>query len=77
MSKNQKKVDLESQETSEEQEVSAEQVSIRFECLKFAQTVRKENIENLWATRKQVPQEVSVDELIDDAQKIWEYLISN
>jgi hypothetical protein len=67
-----------SEDTSTETiEVSAEQISVRFECLKFAQSVRKENIENLWATRKQVPEELSVEELIKDAEKIWEYLISS
>lgn len=60
-----------------EEGISAETVSVRFECLKFAQAVRKENIENLWATRKSVPEEVTVEELIEDAEKIWEFLISN
>ena len=79
MSKKLKKLDEKDLETPEKEveNIPTEQISIRFECLKFAQTVKKENIENLWATRKQVPEEVSVDEIINDAEKIWEYLISN
>jgi len=63
-------------ESDEVIEVSAESISIKFECLKFAHAVKKENVENLWVTRKQIPEDVEVETLIKDAEKIWKYLIS-
>jgi 5'-deoxynucleotidase YfbR-like HD superfamily hydrolase len=51
--------------------------ALKLECLKYAKNVTKENIENMWATKKQLPREVSIDELIEEADKLWRFMVSN
>lgn len=66
------------EESSEEEvvEVDAAVISTRFECVKFVKQMHTENLEYQWQTKKVYPEDLSIDDVIDDAEKLFQYLMN-
>jgi len=69
----------EANETEEvvDSSINESEVAVKMECLKFAKSVYKENLENQWASRKQLPENIEIDILIEEANKLWKFLTNN
>ncbi len=49
-------------------------ISIKLELVKFATELRKHNQAIDWETNKVKPKKISVQEVIDDSQKLFDFL---
>jgi hypothetical protein len=69
---------VEQEEASEEEvvEVDAALISTRFECVKFVKQMHTENLEYQWQTKKVYPEDLSIDDIIEDADKLFQYLMT-
>ena len=56
-----------------EQEVDT--VAIKLELVKFSTELRKHNQGVDWETNKQKPKRIKVEEILEDAQKIFDFIV--
>ena len=56
-------------------ESEVDTVAIKLELVKFASELRKHNQAIDWETNKQKPKKVSVEDLIGDAQKLFDFIV--
>jgi len=60
----------------EETEVDERVLATKFECVKFVKQLHTENLEYQWQTKKVYPEDLSVNKIIEDAEILFQYLIS-
>jgi len=56
-------------------ESEVDTVAIKLELVKFASELRKHNQAIDWETNKQKPKKVLVTDLIEDAQKLFDFIV--
>ncbi len=50
-------------------------VAIKMELVKFTSELRKHNQAIDWETNKQKPKKIAVEDVIDDAKKLFEFVV--
>ncbi len=61
-------------ETIETEEESVDAVAIKMELIKFCSDLLKHNQGVNWETNKQKPQQIEVETIINDSQKLFEFI---
>lgn len=56
-------------------EACVDAVSIRFDLVKFASELRKHNQAIDWETNKQKPKKINPEDIILDAQKLFDFIV--
>jgi len=59
----------------ESQEPPIDSVGVKFELVKFCSDLRKHNQGVNWETNKQKPEQIKVEDIIADSQRLFEFLI--
>ena len=50
-------------------------VALKLELVKFTSELRKHNQAIDWETNKQRPKKISIEEVVDDAQKLFDFIV--